>query len=318
MVASVDAIRCGPDGMYPIITVDPASEDVQEPLGSKPKYWFTGGDGRRMLFKAEKRGTGEDWAEKIASELAALLGLPRVPYDLAVELGTGTIGVVCETCAPPPAALVLANELLVGLDPAYPADGSKYKVKAHTVDAVVEALKTLGPPPAAWFVAAPHGIDSAVDVFIGYALLDAWIANTDRHHENWGALRMNTELLLAPTFDHGAALARNLDDADRAARLATKDKRRQLPAYARKARSALYETVTSARPLSTVAAWAAIAARAPAAANIWLQQLSNIDDTTIEQVVAEVPPHRMTDVSRKFTLALIAENRRRLLAGDAS
>ncbi len=304
--------------MYPIITVDPASEEVLEPLGSKPKYWFTDNDGRRVLFKAEKRGTGEDWAEKIASELAALLDLPHVPYDLAVELGTGTIGVVCETCAPSPVMLVLANELLVSRDPAYPAGGPKYKVKAHAIEAVFEVLQGLGPPPPTWCAGTPHGITSAVDVFVGYSLLDAWIANTDRHHENWGALRMNTELLLAPTFDHGAALARNLDDADRANRLATKDKRRQVPAYAHKARSALYETATSSRPLSTVAAWTAMASRAPDAANMWLQQLSNIADKAVEQVVADVPPHRMTDVSRKFTLTLLAENRRRLLAGDAS
>ena len=25
----------------------------------------------------------------------------------------------------------------------------------------------------------------AVDVFVGYLMFDAWIANTDRHHENW-------------------------------------------------------------------------------------------------------------------------------------
>ena len=304
--------------MYPIITVDPASEDVQEPLGSKPKYWFIDCDGRRMLFKAEKRGTGEDWAEKIACELAALLGLPHVPYDLAGESGTGTIGVVCETCAPSPATLVLANELLVGHDPAYPAAGSKYKVKAHTADAVFDVLTTLGPPLAQWCAASPNGITSAVDVFTGYILLDAWIANTDRHHENWGALRMDAELTLAPTFDHGAALARNLDDGDRAGRLNTKDKRRQVAAYARKARSALYETAASARPLSIVAAWTTISTRAPAAATVWLQQLSNVEEQAVDQVVNNIPPHRMTDVSRRFTLALLTENRRRLLAGDVS
>lgn len=52
----------------------------------------------------------------------------------------------------------------------------------------------------------PSGLSSALDVFAGYVLLDAWIANQDRHHENWGALRMGTALYLAPSFDHGAAL----------------------------------------------------------------------------------------------------------------
>src|SRR5712691_13257238 len=28
------------------------------------------------------------------------------------------------------------------------------------------------------------GVREAVDVFVGYLMFDAWIANTDRHHEN--------------------------------------------------------------------------------------------------------------------------------------
>lgn len=38
-----------------------------------------------MLFKAEDRGTGEDWAEVVACHLCALLGLPHVEYELAAE-----------------------------------------------------------------------------------------------------------------------------------------------------------------------------------------------------------------------------------------
>jgi hypothetical protein len=31
----------------------------------------------------------------------------------------------------------------------------------------------------------PDGITTAIDTFVGYLLLDAWIGNGDRHHENW-------------------------------------------------------------------------------------------------------------------------------------
>ncbi|MBE9169450.1 hypothetical protein IQ238_18640 [Pleurocapsales cyanobacterium LEGE 06147] len=30
-----------------------------------------------------------------------------------------------------------------------------------------------------------EGIETAIDTFIGYLLLDAWIGNSDHHHENW-------------------------------------------------------------------------------------------------------------------------------------
>lgn len=35
----------------------------------------------------------------------------------------------------------------------------------------------------------------AFDVFTGYLLLDAWIANTDRHPHNWGVLRTPSKSL---------------------------------------------------------------------------------------------------------------------------
>jgi hypothetical protein len=64
--------------MFPTVPVDPAKAESLEQLGTKRKFWFTDDQGRRVLFKAEERGTGEDWAEKLACELAGLLGLPHV------------------------------------------------------------------------------------------------------------------------------------------------------------------------------------------------------------------------------------------------
>ena len=53
----------------------------REPLGSKKKLWFRDpmGTEPRVLFKYNRADTGEDWSEKVASELAQLLGLPHAP-----------------------------------------------------------------------------------------------------------------------------------------------------------------------------------------------------------------------------------------------
>src|SRR5947207_5796043 len=161
--------------MFAIVRVDSRTAESLEPLGTKPKFWYRDG-GMRWLFKAEERGTGEDWAEKIACELCALLGLPHVPYELAVDVAKDVPGVVCPTCAPPPLVLGLGNQLLQALDPAYP-DGSKYKVRAHTVEAVAAVLELLVPPPSPYSGIMPAEIDSALGVFTGYVMLDAWIAN---------------------------------------------------------------------------------------------------------------------------------------------
>src|SRR5690625_7153759 len=94
-------------------------------------------------------------------------------------------------------------------------------------------------------------------------MLDAWVANQDRHHQNWGAIRHGEKLMLAPSFDHGAALARNLSDAERSERLQTRDKNRQIPHFVRRARSALYLRTSATRTMSTLKGWEEWARRVP-------------------------------------------------------
>jgi hypothetical protein len=98
---------------FPIRRVDRSRAQAVEPLGSKPKFWFKDGE-RRLLFKADDRGTGEDWAEIVACDLGELLGLPHVVYELAVECDEEhelRPGVTCVNMAPPPSALVLLHFL---------------------------------------------------------------------------------------------------------------------------------------------------------------------------------------------------------------
>lgn len=303
--------------MFSVIRVDSCRAEALEPLGAKRKFWFTDDRDRPMLFKAEDRGTGEDWAEKIACKLCGLLGLPHVHYDLALETESDIPGVVCENCAPVGTTLVLGNQLLLEHDPAYPAEeGRRYKVREHTVDAVSEVMDELTLPPAEWIEGLPPGIESALDVFIGYVMLDGWIANQDRHHENWGALRVGKAVHLAPTFDHGASMARNLTDKERKDRLTTADAGRQIRRFARRAKSAFYADAGVRNTMTTLDAWAAFSHKSRHASKVWLEQLREIDENEVQRLLDEVPPNRLSKIGRDFTLQLLAENRRRLLHGD--
>jgi hypothetical protein len=302
--------------MFPTVPVNPAKAESLEQLGTKRKFWYTDDKGIRVLFKAEERQTGEDWAEKLACELAGLLGLPHVHYELAEEVDSKTPGVVCANCAPPPWSLIMGNELLLARDPAYPADdGRKYKVREHTVAAVAEVVGKLQLPPEPWRAVLPAGIGSALDVFLGYVLLDAWIANQDRHHQNWAALEGGGRRCLSPTFDHGASLARNLKDDERQERLTTRDVNRQVAAFVHKARSAFYAQPTDTKPLGTYEAWRAFAALSASAETTWLDRLRSIGEDDVARLVAEVPDGRMSAVCREFTQRLLQENKKRLLEG---
>ena len=217
--------------MYPIITVAANAPEAAEPLGTKDKFWYEGG---QFLFKQVRHGTGEDWAEKVCAELARRLGLPHAEYDLAQwETSDGSVrGVRSRNFCPPGAALIFGNELLAEADPDYAVGAvSKYRVPAHTVERVMLNLRRWVPAlPLEWN--PPPFVGNAVDTFIGYLLLDALTGNTDRHHENWGVIRLPEGTVhLAPTFDHASSLGRNLLDDERAERLRTKTPRasRQSP-----------------------------------------------------------------------------------------
>jgi hypothetical protein len=196
-------------------------------MGSKAKFWFSR-EGEMWLFKATRTGQGEHWAEVLAEGLAELLGLPHAHYELARwrdKAGVVNSGVVTRRFVAEGFDLVHGNELLAERDPDYPPEGARHvRTKEHTIDAVRGAIgaENIG-LPAGW--ASPGGIESPVDVFGGYLLLDAWIGNTDRHHENW-ALVVNLargQHFLAPTFDHASSLGAHLQDEERLRRLASRD-----------------------------------------------------------------------------------------------
>jgi len=309
--------------VYKIHRVDTNQFEAVETLGAKRKFWFRQ-DNRRVLFKAETRGTGEDWAEKIACELCQLLGLPHVHYELAHEYDGDTArgpGVICDSFAPGNRWLMLGNQLLrfLAIDSDYPADEErKYKVSQHTVEAVVTALGKVSMPADDWMRDVPFVATSALVIFIGYVMLDAWIANQDRHHQNWAILwdserPQGERLWLAPTFDHGASLARNLADEERMERLVSKDKNRQVSKFAARARSAFYGQVSDTRPLGTHEAFWQFAEVVPDAARSWLKQLESIETASIQAILDKVPAQRMSKIAKEFTLQLLLVNQQRLL-----
>ena len=302
--------------MYSIRQIDRLMAEDIEYLGTKRKFWFTM-DGRRYLFKAEERGTGEDWAEKIVCELARLLGIPHVEYELAHEYEGQTAiqpGVICPTFVPRPQILVLGNQLLVIRDPAYPAlEDRKYGVREYTVEAVAEIVSLLKPPAPEWMRTTPGGITTSLGVFTGYVMLDAWVANQDRHHQNWGAVWQAPDLRLAPTFDHGASLARNLTDEERKERLHTRDRNRSVEQFCSRARSGFYSATQKDKTVLALDVFKRFSELDPGAARIWLGKLAEISQSVVDAILAEIPPQRMSPVTREFTLELLMINQRRLL-----
>ena len=279
-----------------------------ESMGSKYKFWFEQ-ENLNYLYKQARPNIGEDWAEKVAAELCELLGLPHAEYELA-ETWQGNRGVVSpKFLRAEGEILVNGNELLVPIVSNYDTFAT-YKASQHTIGAVLEAIGNESINlPLGW--TAPSRIEAAVDVFVGYLLLDAWIGNGDRHHENWGIISKKivsaaTETIyLAPTYDHASSLGRELSDEKR--------QQRSVEAYANNCSSAFYRSFADNKPLKTFDVFIYVADIYPKAANAWLERLSTISKANTLEICDRIPTHRISPVAINFAQKILEYNQCRLL-----
>ena len=226
--------------------------------------------------------------------------------------GRGTRGTVSPSFLRAGDELIHGNALLLQRNPAYPQEG-RYHTGQHTVDAAMHAL--VDPPVLAWNAAAlalPDELDG-VDVFAGYLVFDAWIGNSDRHHENWAIVNRGGVRLLAPSYDHASSLGRNEPDKKVELRLQGRDPRSTVEAYASRCRSAFYDKADSAHPMTTRETAALVQQKRPDAAAYWLSRLRAIDEESVSGILGRIPPERCSELHREFAHRILDENRKHLL-----
>src|SRR5260370_9631505 len=274
------------------------------------------------LFKAGRPGQGEHWAEVVSAGLADLLGLPHAHYELAhwrdrngvVNRGVVTRGFIAEGFD-----LVHGDELLHERDPNYPQEPEgqrRYvRTKQHTIDAVWEPHSdpNIG-LPLGW--GAPGGV-RGVDVLGGYLLLDAWIGNTDRHHQNWAVVvnLAQGQYSLAPTFDHASSLGAHETDQERLRRLESRDPAYRVEGYVQRAdaRSALFRQAGDARPLPLIDAFRVSCERGNC--RPWIERLATVRDEQADDLFERVPEEEMSGPAKAFARAILSVNRGRILRG---
>lgn len=301
---------------YEIWDVSAYEKDEVEPLGTKSKYWCTSPGGKDFLFKSIEtydsqqnlvsRG-GEDWSEKISCELAKRLTIPCALYDLAHD-GASRGVVTPNFMDQKNAYLVTGNQVLrnyssVALEV---GDRSEKQDIWHVYRVLCRLVrnKPLG------FNSMPN-VKSAADFFAGYLMLDALISNQDRHSENWGLVVTGPDRRhLAPTFDHAASLARNESDANKAARLASRDIGQHVATYVRRAKSYFYLRNKRLRTLQAFEYWGILK---PAATLSWLEKLEKLTYEEMRAIIEKVPKEVMSDVSKKFALEMLVCNKSNMM-----
>lgn len=292
--------------------VDVTSWEIinEEPSGAEAKFWLEQpGTEVRWLLKsvtvtAAGHVQGEDWAEKAASHLGILLGVPCAHVEMAVWRESP--GCISGSLRPRWYQMQPGQTVLERCNaPGYVHHGTGKEHPGHSLENIRDALAGALPPP---------GCDlpfdaTAFDVFAGYVVLDAWIANQDRHDNNWSVLIPGTSAADAPTrlsgsYDHASSLA-----------FADQDGRRQTllddPGGVERWCARGTANRLEGRPRLVDAAAQALQLASPEARAYWPERLSQISDEDVRRVLTRVP--RMSEVARTFAGRVLEVNRRRIL-----
>ena len=279
-------------------------------MGTKPKVWLEDLRGVRWLFKQVREDDqgvrGEDWAEKLACEFGRSLAIPVATVELARhDFARGpSEGIVSRTVLPGGVsegwALEHGNELLLDRDPSY-ARSRRGEVPGYTVEAVWDVLAGHDPTPGQ---SLPEG--SGVHfLFGGFLLLDALIANTDRHHENWAVIRTPEGTShLAPSFDHASSLGFQEPQDTKEAILAEG----RIDAWLRRGR-----TKFQGRPRMVDLTMAWLQRLTDDERAEWHRRLASLTADEVGSTIEAVPAARMSPVDRRFAGQIVTLNRSRLL-----
>jgi HipA-like C-terminal domain len=283
---------------------------TEEPMGEPGKRWLREPETDvKWLFKpcnTQHDPTsgdflmGEDWAEAIASHAANLLGVPAAHVALAIcEEENGAVSRDVTRGK----KLTLGNEILFAASPGYPSRMLRGEVAEYTIERIFEAFER--------FQVSVDELDdlSAKQVFTGYLVLDAWIANQDRHHGNWGILEdpLGDEgIVLAPSFDHGSSLGFQLRDEAREKMLQTSGGVQRWASHG------------FCRPMAGRPVLVDLATRAcnlaGQEAQLWWRRLEGIKPEDVASLFTSIPNERMSPSGRRFAEAVLNANRERLLS----
>lgn len=292
---------------FPIVDASAWSLVRSEQLGTKEKVWLEDPKGGAWLFK-QVRGDGgqtrgEDWAEKLAAEAAMALGLPAARIELATRpFAQGSSrGVLSRYMLAERHSLTHGNELLAARSIGYPQSATG-EVPGYTVSACFEALDGFAVPPG---VAVPTHRADARFLFVGYLVLDALVANTDRHHQNWAVGQApDSPAYLAPTFDHGSSLG-----------FQESDKRKQwlldrdgVARWTARAKSKF-----EGKPHPVEVALDALAQLPRLQAAEWRRRLVSYNLDWWRTTLERVPEERMSAVARDFAYHIVRLNREALV-----
>lgn len=289
--------------MWDVIDLSGAIPVSTEVAGLKTKRWFLSSTKEEWLFKTHRPESHESVAEVLASRLALCVAVPALEYKLAVDKGVD--GCVSSLVA----GIQSGKQLLARVDDKYQVE-AKYRNEDHTINLIADVLLQIAPSDGV------TTCTTALGQFLGYVMFDAWIVNTDRHHENWGYIETPSGRKLAASYDHGSAFAWRESDDKLLRRLETTDAGFSAAHFLSKSKSALYADDINGGKRKLLLLDAAILVAVHCKREevcAWVAQFSDVNWGHVDAIVNDTPQHIMSGVRKRWVMQILRTNHARLL-----
>lgn len=306
-----------PNDRYFVVPVEMPAR-VMENRGSRRKYWVLGQDGKTdWLLKFPRPGTGEHWAEKVASEIGRLIGVNTARVELA-QVGD-QLATVCQSFMTveddldsddsPMTTWFHGSEFLDLVIAEYDILNVRPN-RRHNVKNIITCVLHLtgfgGLNPMRW--------NRILEDLASYALLDGLIGNTDRHHENWMIAYTidagNVWFSVAPSFDHASSLGRELQDSRRERYLNSPS---GVLDYLRRGQGGVFVDQNRARAPSPLRLAQMIGRWEPEIGRSWAELLNAVPSEEFRSIIERVPDEFMSGVAREFAHQVVITSRSELL-----
>lgn len=258
--------------------------------GTREKFWLINPFSQQeYLFKVPREGTGEHWAEFIASQLGQRLGINVVNATLAIHknvLGTISPNFVQRSKGE---AFSEGGDLLYSfLDNNF----DRYSLIQYNFPNVIQTLSS-------------YGLEQN---FITIPVFDAIIGNQDRHCDNWGIITTGSEYRLTPIYDNGSSLGFNLQE-DKIQQMLKSDD--MFKGYISRGRSLIGLPPKKKPKYLDLLSY--IDLHFPKEISDVLEKLSNYDQPMVMQIIDSVPTTLMSEIHKEWIVRLLIDRKEWLL-----
>lgn len=267
----------------------PEDEFRQAP-GVRQKSWLMNPKDHSLeMFKIPRDNTGEAWSEQVGSRLGRRLGFDTA--DTRLALYRGQIGSLSQNFVN-----IGIEEFFEGGDVLSLANPEfeRRSLQGYDMDFILSVLNR-------------YGLEQD---FLTIPVFDAFIANQDRHCDNWGVIRNTADgsYRLAPLYDNGCALGQSIRESDLESYLCDPGR---MAAFIRRGYSLI--GLSGERKPKFLKLLSHLRKSHEHMLSYWIDRVSDMQEQDARDTVNVVPDWLMSGKRKEFTCKLLSQRKAWLL-----